>query len=154
MGLLSKIFGFGKSIGTKASFLGSYRAASGRSYSGGGWGLARFNSIVDAHSSVEDLIEEFSIDSEDSNYMSLNGYPNCYTEAYEQEKEKAEIEAEILEALGIEIDDIEELMDFDQIEQDAFDYAVDLVSAWLDGGEWVPQEIMDFAFYDLSDHNL
>lgn len=152
MGLFSKIFGGGKSFATKASFLGSYREASGRSYGGGGWGLARFNSIVDAHSSVDDLVEEFALYDEGCSYMSLDGYPNCYMQAYQEEYDRASIEAEVLSMLGMDVDP-EELIDYEVVEENAYNYSCDLVNAWLDGSEWIPEEIMDFAWYGLSSHN-
>lgn len=157
MGLFSRIFGGGgkskvKSIASNTSFLGAYREASGKDASGGGWGLDRFNSIVDAHSGVEDLVDTFEIYDEGSNYQSLDGYANCYSQAWQEEYEKACIEAVIFEMLGIPVDP-EELMDYDKVEEDAYDYACELVEAWLDGGEWVPEDVMDYAWYGLSDHN-
>ena len=47
----------------------------------------------------------------------------------------------------------EELMDYDKIEEHAYNYACELVEAWLGGDEWVPEEVMDYAWYGLSDHN-
>lgn len=159
MGLFSKIFGGKskvKSIASSTSFLGAYREVSGKDANWGGWGLDRFNSIVDAHSSVEDLVDMFEIDGEGSKYMSLDGYANCYTQAWQEEYERASVEASILNMLlvpfGEEVEP-EELMDYDKIEEDAYEYACELVEAWLDGGEWVPEEVMDFAWYGLSDHN-
>ena len=99
MGLFSRIFGGKskvKSVASSASFLGAYREAGGQSYSGGGWGLDRFNSIVEAHSSVEDLVDMFQIDGEGSNYQSLDGYENCYEQAWQEEYERASVEADIL----------------------------------------------------------
>lgn len=159
MGLFSRIFGGKskvKSIASSTSFLGAYREASGKDANWGGWGLDRFNSIVDAHSSVEDLVDMFEIYDEGSKYMSLDGYANCYTQAWQEEYERASVEADILNMLlapfGKEVEP-EELMDYDKIEEDAYEYACELVEAWLDGGEWVPEEVMDFAWYGLSDHN-
>ena len=153
MGLLSSIFsGAIKSFASNASFLGSYRVAGGKSYSGGGWGLDRFQSVIDAHSSIEDMVDEFELDSESSNYMSLDGYPNCYTQAYQEERDKAEAEAEILAFFG-EVIDPEDLMDMDAVDENAYEYACELAEAWYSGQEWIPEEVMDWAWYDLSDHN-
>lgn len=159
MGIFSKIFG-GKSVQSVAqntSFLSAYRVAGGQSYSGGGWGLDRFNSIIDAHSSVDDMIDEWGLDTEDCPYKSLDGYANPYEQAYREERERAEEEVFLLEEIGTEDDDfefdVELLIDWDAIEENAYEYAEDLVNAWLDGSEWVPEEIMDWAWYDLSDHN-
>ena len=153
MGLFGKIFGnIIKGVASNASFVGSYRVASGKSYSGGGWGLDRFQSIIDAHSSIEDMVDEFELDSESCPYMSLDGYPNCYTQAYQEELSEAKEEAEILAFFG-EVIDPEDLMDMDEVEENAYEYACDLAEAWYDGQEWIPEEVMDWAWYDLSDHN-
>ena len=153
MGLFGKIFGnIIKGVASNASFVGSYRVASGKSYSGGGWGLDRFQSIIDAHSSIEDMVDEFELDDESCPYMSLDGYPNCYTQAYKEELSEAKEEAEILAFFG-EVIDPEDLMDMDEVEENAYDYACDLAEAWYSGQEWIPEEVMDWAWYDLSDHN-
>ena len=158
MGLLSAIFtGIVKGVASNASFVGSYRVASGKSYSGGGWGLDRFQSVIDAHSSIEDMVEEWNLDSEDSNYMSLDGYPNCYAQAYQEELDKAEGKAEIINMLRppfAEEVDPEDLMDMDAVDENAYQYACDLAQAWYDGTEWIPEEVMDWAWYDLSSHNM
>lgn len=154
MGLFGKIFGnIIKGVASNASFVGSYRVAGGKSYSGGGWGLDRFQSVIDAHSSIEDMVDEFELDSEHSNYMSLDGYPNCYTQAYQEELNEAKGEAEILAFFG-EVIDPEDLMDMDEVEENAYEYACDLAEAWYSGQEWIPEEVMDWAWYDLSDHNM
>lgn len=153
MGLFGKIFGnVIKGVVSNASFVGSYRVASGKSYSGGGWGLDRFQSIIDAHSSIEDMVDEFELDDESCPYMSLDGYPNCYAQAYQEERDKAEAEAEILAFFG-EILDPEDLMDMDAVDENAYEYACELAEAWYSGQEWIPEEVMDWAWYDLSDHN-
>ena len=154
MGLFGKIFGnIIKGVASNASFVGSYRVASGKSYSGGGWGLDRFQSIIDAHSSIEDMVDEFELDDESCPYMSLDGYPNCYTQAFQEELSEAKEEAEILAFFG-EVIDPEDLMDMDEVEENAYEYACDLAEAWYDGQEWIPEEVMDWAWYDLSDHNM
>ena len=155
MGLFSRIFG-GKSsiisIAKSASTVGAYRVASGKSYSGGGWGLDRFQSIIDAHSSIEDMVDEFELDDESCPYMSVDGYKNPYTQAYMEELQEAQQEAEILAMFGEEVD-IEELIDWDDVEENAYEYACELAEAWYDGSYWIPEEVMDWAFWDLSDHN-
>ena len=153
MGLFGKIFGnIIKGVASNASFVGSYRVASGKSYSGGGWGLDRFQSIIDAHSSIEDMVDEFELDDESCPYMSLDGYPNCYTQAYQEELSEAKEEAEILAFFG-EVIDPEDLMDMDEVEENAYEYACDLAEAWYSGQEFIPEEVMDWAWYDLSSHN-
>lgn len=155
MGLFSRIFGGKsvKSVAQNASFLGAYRVAGGQSYEGGGWGLDRFNSIIDAHSSIDDMIEEWGLADEGCRYQSLDGYSNPYEQAYREERELAEEEVDVLAMLGEEID-VEFLIDWGTVEENAYEYAEELAQAWLDGSEWVPEEIMDWAWYDLSDHNL
>lgn len=149
MGLFSGIF---KKSATSASFLGAYREASGRSYGGGGYGLDRFNSIIRAHSSVEDMIEEWELNDEMCEYQSLEGYDNPWTQAYEEEYERAEIISDMLAGLGVYVDP-EELINWERVEKNAYKYAKQLAQAWLSGDEWIPEEIMDWAWYDLSDHN-
>ena len=149
MGFFSDIF---KKKATNVSFLGAYRVAGGLSYDGGGWALERFNSVVNAHASVEDMIDEFELADEFCEYMSVDGYDNPYLQAYEEEYERAEIKAEMMEAIGIPVDP-EDLMNWEKVERDAYGYARDLANAWLDGSEWIPEEILDWAWYDLSDHN-
>ena len=155
MGLFSRIFG-GKSsvisIAKSASTVGAYRVASGKSYSGGGWGLDRFQSIIDAHSSVEDMVDEFELDDESCPYMSVDGYKNPYMQAYLEALHEAREEAEILAMFGEEVDP-EELIDWDDVEENAYEYACELAEAWYDGSYWIPEEVMDWAWYDLSDHN-
>ena len=160
MGLLGAVFSsiFGgkssvRSIAKSASTVGGYRVASGKSYGGGGWALDRFNSIVDAHSSVEDLVDEFELDDESCPYMSVDGYRNPYMQAYIEALEEAQEEAAaILAMLGEEVDPLD-LINWFEVEEDAYEYACDLVKAWLDGSYWIPEEILDYAWYELSRHN-
>lgn len=86
-------------------------------------------------------------------YQSLDGYSNPYTQAYREERERAEEEAEVLAMFGEEID-VELLIDWDTVEENAYEYAEELAQAWLDGDEFIPEEICDWAWFDLSDHNL
>ena len=151
-GLYSGIF---KKSATSASFLGAYRVASGRSYGGGGYGLDRFRSIIDAHSSIEDIVSEWELNDEMCEYQSLEGYDNCWTQAYEEEYERAEYLAMLISIeneFGDEPDP-EDLMNWERVERDALKYAMQLAKAWYSGDEWIPEEIMDWAWYDLSDHN-
>ena len=153
MGLFSSIFsGVIKGIASNTSFVGAYREASGKSYSGGGWGLDRFQSVIDAHSSTEDMVEMFALDSESCPYMSVQGYANPYMQAYTEHYREAQAEAMILSMFGEQVDP-EDLMDMDAVEEDAYEYACDLFDAWYDGSYWIPEEVMDYAWYALSDHN-
>ena len=157
MGLFSSIFsGVIKGIASNTSFVGAYREASGKSYGGGGWGLDRFQSVIDAHSSTEEMVEMFALDSESCPYPSVDGYANPYWQAWQEEYDRRVIEAEILNAMmgmfGEEVDP-EDLMDMDEVEENAYEYACDLFDAWYDGSYWIPEEVMDYAWYALSDHN-
>ena len=155
MGLFSRIFGDKsvQSVAQNASFLGAYREAGEQSYDGGGWGLDRFNSIIDAHSSVDDMSEEWGLADEDCQYKSLDGYSNPYNQAYREERERAEEEAEVLAMLGEELD-ADLLISWDTVEENAYEYAEELAQAWLDGSEFIAEEICDWAWWVLSDHNL
>lgn len=157
MGLFSSIFsGVIKGIASNTSFVGAYREASGKSYGGGGWGLDRFQSVIDAHSSTDDMVEMFALDSESCPYMSVDGYANPYMQAYTEHYREAQIEAEMINAMmGMfgETVDPEDLIDWDAVEEDAYQYACDLFDAWYDGSYWIPEEVMDYAWYALSDHN-
>lgn len=153
MGLFSKIFGGGiKKAANNASFLGVYRLAGGQSYSGGGWGHDRFCSIIDAHSSTEEMVDTFQLDGESCPYPSVDGYANPYTQAYMEARETAQEEAMFLQMFGEEVD-VEELIDWDAVEENAYEYACELFDAWYDGSEWISEEIMDFAWFALSSHN-
>lgn len=151
MGLFSSIFsGIIQGIAKGTSLSSAYASSKGKSSAG--IALDRFQSIVDAHSDTEDIVEVFSLNEEGCGYMSLDGYPDCWTQAYEEEYERCVIEAEILAMMGIEVDP-EELIDWEVIEENAHSYACDLANAWYSGDEWIPEEVLDWAFYDLSDHN-
>ena len=142
-----------KEAGNAVDFLSHYKKQYGNDgLKTGGYGLDRFNSVVKAHSSVAGMIAEFDLNGEDCEYMSLDGYENPYTQAYEEEYERAERESMALQAMGVEIDP-EMLMDMYRVEKDAYKYAQQLAQAWLDGKDWIPEEVMDWAWYDLSSHN-
>ena len=157
MGLFSSIFGgLISGIASNTSFVGAYREASGKSYGGGGWGLDRFQSVIDAHSSTDEMVEMFALDSESCPYMSVDGYANPYMQAYTEHYREAQIEAEMINALAGMFGDMvdpEDLIDWDALEEDAYQYACDLFDAWYDGSYWIPEEVMDYAWYALSDHN-
>ena len=76
MGLFSKIFsafsGATSQAAANTSFLQTYSGGSG------GWGLDRFNSIISAHSSAEEIVDEFGLDQEGCGYMSVDGEEDSY----------------------------------------------------------------------------
>ena len=155
-GNLSKALGFGTQLklqqqfGVQTSFLQVYRGLGKGGHSG--YGLDRFRDVLDAHASIDEMIEEFGLDDEGCEYPSIDGYANPYTQAYEEEYERAEELAAALSLFDIEIQP-EDLIEWDRVEEMAYEYADELACAWYDGDEWVPAEIMDWAWYDLSGHN-
>ena len=152
MGLLSAVFQGFVEWAAKSTSLDSAYAESkgGRSK---GIALDRFRSIVDAHSDIEGIVEEFHLNEQGCGYQSLDGYDDCWTQAYEEEYQRAEVKSMIIEATtGIYIEP-EDLIDWDRVEEDAYNYALELAGAWYEGGDWIPEEVLDWAFYDLSDHN-
>lgn len=140
MGLFSSFF-------SKAASSVSFASAYSGGASVGGYGVERFQDVVDAHASIEDMVEEFELDSPECKYMSLDGYHNPWTQAYQEALEEVMLAAMIAEC------DPEDLIDWDEVEDDAYDYACDLAEAWYSGDDWIPSEVMDWAWYDLSDHN-
>lgn len=152
MGVFGSLFsGFFKGVVSSKPLSTFYANSKGSSDQG--IALDRFNSIIDAHSSVEEIVEEFDLAGEDCEYQSLDGYANCYEQAYLEALMAATAEAEALAAVGIEVDP-EELIDWDEVYQNAYDYALQLAEAWLDGSEWIPEEVLDWAWYEVSDHNF
>lgn len=147
MGLFSKIFGgSAKKAAANTSFLQAYSGGSG------GWGLDRFNSIIDAHSSVDDIIAEFGLDEEGCGYMSVDGKKDSYTQAYQEALAEAQAEAAVLKVIGMGVNP-EDLIDEDDVAERAYELASQLANEWLSGATWVPEEVMEWAWYDLSDHN-
>lgn len=47
----------------------------------------------------------------------------------------------------------EDFMDETELEDRALKYATDYAQQWVDGDIWIPSEVLDWAFYDVSDHN-
>lgn len=87
-------------------------------------------------------------------------------EALEEEAEQLEQQAESLRAealeLQLEIDgyyseidmlSIENFIDFETVENNAFLYATEFAQQWIDGSVWIPLDVLSFAYYEISDHN-
>jgi predicted nucleic acid-binding Zn-ribbon protein len=53
----------------------------------------------------------------------------------------------------IESTSIEELIDYDEMEKRALELACDFAQEWIDGRTWIPIEVLNWAYYDVSDHN-
>nr|DAU90133.1 MAG TPA: Nuclear pore complex protein [Caudoviricetes sp.] len=202
----------------------------------GGWGAIAFRNIVNAHSSVDEIVEHFNLDKEENDY-DCDAWDRAYKEQYEiaQEIYKENVEyllgvidsltadmeslierAEELEAeadeliaeaqelreeafenpegaydliseaqdlekqaeelkeqaqvlytqaqeLQVNIDEtkididaltIEENIDNDEVEKNAHTYAVEFAQTWIDGEVWIPLDACNWAYYDVSDHNL
>lgn len=76
--------------------------------------------------------------------------------------EQAEVLRTMAAELQIEIDmqysememlTIEEFIDYDEVENNANLYALEFAQDWIDGSVWIPSEVLDWAFYELSSHN-
>lgn len=152
MGLLnslSKIFGGGnKNVfsGKNANSSWAYANKFNKMRGGatGGYGAITFANIINADSSVEDIVDEFALDTEDAEYG------NCYERAYAEELHEATME---MIAAGDFFGDPEDYIDEDAVEEKAFDYACELAQSWVDGTEWIPGDVLDWAYYDVSSHN-
>lgn len=158
MGLFSKIFGGGKKSSGIVSgrnpgngWIQANRFNKAKGGFAGGYGAISFGNIINADSGADEIIEEFGLDKEDAEYG------DCYERAYRQAEEKAEMQAEILNALmgifGEEVD-AEDLIDMEEVEENAYQYALELAESWIGGEEWIPIDVLEWAYYDVSDHNM
>lgn len=68
--------------------------------------------------------------------------------------EAAELQAEI-DGYYSEIDmlNIEEFIDYDTVESNAFLYATEFAQQWIDGSVWIPMDVLSWTYYEVSDHN-
>lgn len=68
--------------------------------------------------------------------------------------EATELQAEI-DGYYSEIDmlNIEDFIDYDTLESNAFEYATEFAQQWIDGTVWIPMDVLSWAFYEVSDHN-
>lgn len=152
MGLFSKLFGGGSKKGTvhsgknaMSTFANRFNKARGGH--AGGYGAITFGNIINAHSSAEDIVDEFGLDQEDCSYKHPYLGTTCWQYAYREALMEAMAEAMIM---GV---DPEDLIDWDQVEEEAYDYALELADLYIDGSTWIPTEIINWAYYDVSDHN-
>lgn len=87
-------------------------------------------------------------------------------EALEEEAEQLLEQAEQLRTeaaeLQLEIDEyyteidfltIEEFIDFETVENNAFLYATEFAQQWIDGSVWIPMDVLSWAYYEVSNHN-
>lgn len=158
MGIFSSIFGGGsKGAGTIHSGKNSQwayanRFNQARGGHAGGYAAITFGNIMSAHCSEDDIIEEFYLDQEDCSYKHPYLGMTCWMKAYQEALQEAQAEAMAMQMMGVDVDP-EDLIDWAQVEDDAYDYAVDLANLYISGQIWIPGEILDWAYYDISDHN-
>ena len=64
---------------------------------------------------------------------------------YQEERDMAYQEIEALV--------FEDYIDYEEIQKRADENALVIARSWIDGQEWIPIEVLDWAYYDVSDHN-
>lgn len=110
--------------------------------SGGMDALTAFQNIMEAHREIDEIVEETDpcsyYDYEELEKMAemalgLQGIP-WKNGIYDKDKDGIDFEEEI-EAY------IEEVL------------PSDIVMQWLDGRRYIPSDVLDWAFYEVSDHN-
>ena len=153
MGLFSRIFGGKKSSGIVSGrnpgrgFIEANRFNRIKGGFAGGYGAITFGNIMNAHCSADDIVEEFGLDTEDCDYKHPFYGHTPYMQAYMEALQEAQAEAALLDA------DPEDLIDWDEVYDNAYDYAIELAEMYIAGQTWIPEEILDWAYYDISDHN-
>ena len=148
MGFFGKVFqGKGGNAGKpwRSYVHGKNRASGKKGGYAGGYGAINFANVINAHSSAEEIVDEFALDTEDA----IDG--NCYQRAYRECRAEAMIE--MMMAMDF-FGDVEDYIDWDEVEDRAYEYAVEMAQQYIDGGRWIPEEIMDWAWYDVSGHNM
>jgi len=128
---------------------------SGHSRGGAGYGAWTFSNIMNSHCFPEDLVDEFSLDDEGCDYEIPWFGQSAYDQALQEARERAEDEASALEIeaeFDIDIDP-EDLIDFELVEEKANEYAVEYAEILFDGNYWIDEDFLDWAYYDISDHN-
>ena len=53
----------------------------------------------------------------------------------------------------MEILTVEEFIDDEMVENNAYLYACEFAQEWIDGSVWIPMDVLSWAFYEVSDHN-
>ena len=157
MGLFSRIFRksspkvvSGKNPGSGWTFANRFNQARGGR--AGGYGAITFGNIMNAHSSAEEIADEWELDGDGCEFIHPSFGMNCYDKAYEEEYMKAEIMATMMGAMGIMVD-AEDLIDWDAVYEKAYEYACELAQMYIDGMTWIPRPIINYAYYDVSGHN-
>ena len=49
--------------------------------------------------------------------------------------------------------DIDEFINWGEVEDLAYEYAIELAESYINGDVWIPIDILEWAYYDVSDHN-
>lgn len=76
-----------------------------------------------------------------------------------EQAEALRTEAADLEAMidgyysEMELLSVEEFIDTDEVEKNAFEYACEFAQEWIDGSVWIDPSVLSWAFYEVSDHN-
>lgn len=139
---------FGKKKSSSSGFIQAAKYNKPRGGFTGGYGAWTFRNIIEAHSSAEDIVEEFGLDQEGA------AYGDCWDRAYREVKEEALEESLLMAILSFFKGGIEEIeIDYGRVEELAFDYAVELADSWINGETWIPREVIEWAYYDVSSHN-
>lgn len=153
MGLFSRIFGGRKSSGIVSGrnpgrgFVEANKFNRARGGFAGGYAAWTFKNIMDAHCTEDDIISEFGLDQEDCDYKHPFLGTTCWQAAYREALQEAMETAMMLGG------DPEDFIDWDQVEEDAYDYATELAGLYINGDIWIPLEILEWAYYDVSSHN-
>ena len=125
------------------------RAKQRRGGYAGGWGAIAFGNIVNAHSSAEDIVDEFALDREDARYGTAyaDAYQEEYTEAMYQYEEMCEYYFAIIDELTAEynecIAEAEELRQEAQALREEAETLRDDNVAWrMSVGRWNAFEVI------------
>ena len=49
---------------------------------------------------------------------------------------------------------IEEFIDNEVVDRNAYEYACEFAEKWVNGEVWIPTDVLYWAYYDVSDHNM
>lgn len=137
---------FGKKKSSSSGFIQAAKYNKPRGGFTGGYGAWTFRNIIEAHSSAEDIVEEFGLDQEGA------AYGDCWDRALREVKQEAVEESLLMSILNFFTgDDLE--FDYGEVEKRAYDYAIELADSWINGEVWIPRDVLDWAYYVLSSHN-
>lgn len=152
MGLFSGLFGGSKRGNVYSGknppkgFIDAAKFGKTKGGFAGGYGAWTFGNIINAHSSPEEIVEEFGLNEQGC------PYGNCYQKAYNECRQEAMLLYVLAGGflMGLELDDF---IDYGEVEDRAYEYAVQLAESYINGDVWIPRDIIDWAYYTVSDHN-